>query len=105
MWAQTATQIGRIIRTARLHRKLSQAELARMLGTTQAWISEVEKGKETAQIGLVLRALNRLGVKLRTDIVPWATPGNATRQGTDGVDLNHIITSLSQNSPRGGTKK
>jgi transcriptional regulator with XRE-family HTH domain len=43
------------VRAARLHRKPSQAELARMSGTTQAWVSGVEKGKDTAQIGLVLR--------------------------------------------------
>jgi transcriptional regulator with XRE-family HTH domain len=66
------------VRAARLHRKLSQAELARMLGTTQAWVSGVEKGKDTAQIGLVLRTLNRLGVKLRTDVIP----GKFARQAT-----------------------
>jgi y4mF family transcriptional regulator len=98
MWAQTAAEIGKIIRTARLHRRLSQAELARLLGTTQAWVSEVEKGKDTAQIGLVLRALNRLGVKLKTDVVPWSTP-KPTGAAAKRVDLNRIIRNLSQPSP------
>jgi y4mF family transcriptional regulator len=104
MWAQTAAEIGKIIRTARLHRKLSQAELARMLGTTQAWVSEVEKGKNTAQIGLVLRALNRLGVKLRTDVVPWRERNTSAPTGK-GVDLASIIENLSRPSPASGTKK
>ena len=98
MWAQTAAEIGKIIRTARLHRKLSQADLAHLLGTTQAWVSEVEKGKDTAQIGLVLRALNRLGVKLKTGVVPWDTP-KPTGAAGKGVDLNRIIRNLSQPSP------
>jgi y4mF family transcriptional regulator len=104
MWAQTAAQIGKIIRTARLHRKLSQADLARLLGTTQAWVSEVEKGKDTAQIGLVLRALNRLGVKLRTDVVPWHAR-RASDSADKGVDLGRIIKNLSQPSPGSGAKK
>ena len=70
MWARTTSEIGQIIRTARQYRKLSQADLARLLGTTQAWISEVEKGKDTAQIGLVLRLLAHLDVRLRADEPP-----------------------------------
>ena len=104
MWARTAAEIGKIIRAARLRRKLSQAELARLLGTTQAWISEVEKGKDTAQIGLVLRALNRLGVRLRTD----AGPKNAGAAGGSlekGVDLGRIITNLSQPARASRTEK
>jgi y4mF family transcriptional regulator len=98
MWAQTTAEIGKIIRAARLHRGLSQADLARLLGTTQAWVSEVEKGKDTAQIGMVLRVLNRLGVKLKTDVVPWRTP-KATGSAAKGVDLTRIIRNLSQPSP------
>jgi HTH-type transcriptional regulator / antitoxin HipB len=67
MWVRTASEIGQLIRAARQYRKLSQADLARLLGTTQAWISEVEKGKDTAQIGLVLRVLAHLDVRLRAD--------------------------------------
>jgi len=99
MWAQSTAEIGRIIRAARLHRKLSQAEFAHMLGTTQAWVSEVEKGKETAQIGMVLRALNRLGVRLRTDTAAWNAP-KRSESLDKGVDLANIIDTLSQRPPR-----
>jgi y4mF family transcriptional regulator len=104
MWARTTSEIGKIIRTARLRRKLSQSELARLLGTTQAWISEVEKGKDTAQIGLVLRALNHLGVKLRTDPVPKGA-SDAGGSSEKGVDLGRIIANLSQPARASRTEK
>ncbi len=56
MWAQSAVEVGKIIAAARRHHKLTQAELARAIGATQKWVSEVEQGKETAQIGKVPRA-------------------------------------------------
>lgn len=55
MWAQSAAEVGKIVVAARRHRKLTQSELARAIGATQTWVSEVERGKETAQIGKVLR--------------------------------------------------
>jgi hypothetical protein len=36
------------------------------MGASQAWVSEVERGKDNAQIGKVLRTLAYLGVKLQT---------------------------------------
>ena len=63
MWAQSAAEIGKIIPTARRHHKLTQAELARAMGASQAWVSQIERGKETAQVGKVLRVLSHLGVR------------------------------------------
>jgi transcriptional regulator with XRE-family HTH domain len=60
MWAQSAAEMGKILATARRHRRLTQAEPAQAIGATRAWVSEVEQGKETAQIGKVLRALSHL---------------------------------------------
>ena len=45
MWAHSAADVGKIIMAARRHRGLSQTELARAIGATQAWVSEVEQGK------------------------------------------------------------
>jgi y4mF family transcriptional regulator len=104
MWARTSSEVGKIIRAARLRRKLSQADLARLLGTTQAWISEVEQGKDTAQIGLVLRALARLDIRLRADEPPRKTSQARRPQGKH-VDLDRIIEDLSRPVRTGGTKK
>lgn len=46
MWARTTFEIGKVIRVARKRRKLSQADLDRLLATTQAWISEIERRKD-----------------------------------------------------------
>jgi HTH-type transcriptional regulator/antitoxin HipB len=55
---------GALLREYRFKRGLSQADLAARLQTTQKWISQIENGKSTAHVGLVLRALNELGFSL-----------------------------------------
>lgn len=103
MWAQSAAEIGKILATARRHRKLTQAELARAMGATQAWVSEVEQGKETAQIGKVLRALSHLGVRLRTGVVPWSAR-KSVASVPESVSLSRIIAAHS-GSKRSRNKK
>ena len=71
MWAQSATEIGRIVATARRHRGLTQTQLARALGVSQNWVSEIERGKDSAQIGKILRVLSFLGVRLTVGEAPW----------------------------------
>jgi HTH-type transcriptional regulator / antitoxin HipB len=90
MWAQSAAEIGKIVATARRHRKLTQAGLARAIGASQAWISQVEQGKETAQVGKVLRVLSHLGVRLRTGVVPWGAHESVTTD-PERVSLAKVI--------------
>lgn len=72
----TPTDIGLALRDGRRRLGLSQAQLAESLGKTQAWISEVEAGKGTARLGLVLEALSAVGVRLSTGLAgkPIASP-------------------------------
>jgi y4mF family transcriptional regulator len=107
MWAQSPAEIGKIIAAARRHHKLTQASLARALGTTQGWVSEVEQGKETAQVGKILRALSYLGVRLQTGVVPWGGQrkvGKTAVSRPAGVSLASIISGLSKPA-RGPGKK
>ncbi len=90
MWAHSAAEVGKIVATARRHHKLTQRALARAIGATQTWVSEVERGKETAQIGKVLRALSFLGVRLRTGVAPWNARKPAGRE-PQRVSLSEII--------------
>ena len=48
------TELGKLIRNARKLRGMTQRDLAQWTNTSQKFISEVEQGKETAQIGKVL---------------------------------------------------
>ena len=52
---RSSQQIGQLIASARRKKKLSQRDVARELGVTQAWISRVEGGQQKAWIGQVLR--------------------------------------------------
>ena len=102
MWAQSAIEVGRIIAAARRHRKLTQGELARGIGASQAWVSEVERGKDNAQIGKVLRTLAYLGVKLQTGVVPWAAGKPSKVAPASRVSLESVLESLTV--PRGKDK-
>src|SRR5690348_10665380 len=74
--------------TARGRRKdlgLSQAELARRAGVSREWINAFEAGKPTAEIGLVLRLLQALGLDVHLEIASvhdGAPRGNATNLDT-----------------------
>lgn len=59
-----ARDLGNIIRKARKSQGLTQEELAGMTGTGRRFISEVENGKETIQIGKLLLVLAALGIAL-----------------------------------------
>jgi y4mF family transcriptional regulator len=104
MWAQSAIEIGKIIAAARRHHKLTQAGLAQAIGSTQAWVSEVEQGKETAQIGKVLRTLSHLGVRLQTGVVPWSVARSATPEPKT-VSLADIITAHVDPGPKRSRSK
>ena len=68
MRIRTARDIGLLLKEARKRRGLSQAALARMINTTQTWVSWVENGKPGAEIGNVLLALTTLGVEMNFDL-------------------------------------
>lgn len=64
MLLRTPRDVGAIIRQRRRELGLDQATLARKLGVSRQWIIEVEAGKPRAELGLVLRTLDALGVRL-----------------------------------------
>jgi HTH-type transcriptional regulator/antitoxin HipB len=64
---RTPADIGALIRDRRQRLRLDQAELAQMVGVSRLWVNQVERGKHGASLGLVLRALDTLGVILLAD--------------------------------------
>src|SRR5688500_13610808 len=56
--------IGQRLRELRLARELSQADFARQLEISAAYLNLLEKGRRTMQFPLLLRALELLGVDL-----------------------------------------
>jgi HTH-type transcriptional regulator/antitoxin HipB len=67
-------QIGAAIRLKRRSIGMRQAELAGLCGVGARFLSEIENGKPSAQIGRVLQVLRRLGLDL--SIRPRGTSSN-----------------------------
>ena len=59
-----ADDIASLIRARRDALELSQQALADRLAVSRKWVNEIEQGNSNAKLGLVLRALNELGVDL-----------------------------------------
>lgn len=67
MYIRRTEDIGALVRQCRRQLGLSQIQLAHKLGVSQSYLSHLEKGKKTLQLGLVLRVLNELGVVLSVE--------------------------------------
>jgi transcriptional regulator with XRE-family HTH domain len=59
---RTAEQLGAAIRLKRKKKGLSQSTLAERLGVERKWVLRLEAGNPKAELGLVLQALQALGM-------------------------------------------
>lgn len=59
-----AKELGLIVRDSRKQQGLTQEDLAGLTGTGRRFISDLEQGKETAELGKVLLVLAALGLAL-----------------------------------------
>lgn len=85
MLTRTPADLGAVIRDRRKQLKLDQAALAKEIGVSRQWVIEVERGHPRAELGLVLRAIDALGINLDADIARVKTPRAST------VDINAIV--------------
>ena len=58
---QDCAALGRKVRELRRAQKVTQAQLAGLANTGTRFVSDLENGKETCQIGKMLRVLDALG--------------------------------------------
>ncbi|MDQ8727468.1 helix-turn-helix transcriptional regulator [Bradyrhizobium sp. LHD-71] len=89
MQVRTAKDIGAFIRDRRKKQKLDQAELAEKVGVNRRWVLEVERGKPRAEIGLVLKTLNALGLTL--SIETDAIKDHAVGQEVEMIDIDDVV--------------
>jgi y4mF family transcriptional regulator len=61
---QTSVDIGRVVRARRKAIGLGQHELAELVGVSRQWVLGLERGKERADVTLVLRTLRVLGLQI-----------------------------------------
>jgi HTH-type transcriptional regulator / antitoxin HipB len=84
MIVRTPKELGQLIKEHRGARGLTQAALAAQVGVSRKWIIDLESGKRTTDLSLVLRTLNVLGVELDARARP-ARPTNDTQIDIDAV--------------------
>lgn len=65
---KTSIELGNVIREARRRTDLDQETTAGLVGVGPRFLSEVERGKPSARLGLVLKVLERLGLEV------WISP-------------------------------
>lgn len=66
-FVRTPKEIGDLLRKKRKDQMLTQSQVAEHCGLSQRFVSEVERGKASAEIGKVLYLLESLGVDLIAD--------------------------------------
>ncbi|MGJ9412320.1 helix-turn-helix domain-containing protein [Aeromicrobium sp. CF4.19] len=81
------SRIGTLIRDARHHSGLTQAELADELRTSQSAVNRIEKGQQN----LTLEMLARIGTALDSEIVAMGTSGPSHLRVKGGTTLSGTI--------------
>jgi HTH-type transcriptional regulator / antitoxin HipB len=80
-------QLGAILRSKRKEKGLSQTALAELLGVERKWVLRLEAGNPKAELGLVLKTLDALGIRasLSDQSRPANKPSSAPTSRLDEV--------------------
>jgi HTH-type transcriptional regulator/antitoxin HipB len=78
-----ARDVGARVRRRRRQLGLRQTDLAAAAGVSYRFVLDLEAGKETCQLGKVLRVLGMLGIALRAEAGP-VPAGVRDRPAEDG---------------------
>jgi HTH-type transcriptional regulator/antitoxin HipB len=78
--------LGAIIRERRRQLQLDQRTLAERVGVSRQWIVEAERGKPRAEVGLILRTLEALGLNLAVDEAVQGSP-----DGSEATDIDAVV--------------
>ena len=77
----TTEKLGRLVRAHRKQRRLTLETISGLGNLSPRFLSEFERGKETAEIGKVLKALRTLG--LEVIIQPRGRTASVTHPGKE----------------------
>jgi y4mF family transcriptional regulator len=83
MRVRTPADLGAVIRDRRKQLKLDQAALAKRIGVSRQWVIEIERGHPRAELGLVLRAIAALDIRLDA--------GQGSRPSSGPIDIDAIV--------------
>lgn len=79
-------QFALAVRRRRAELGLSQAQLAARARVSRQWVSEFEAGKATAELGLTLRLLDALDLRLQV-----AAAESTRSDDHDVIDLDDLL--------------
>lgn len=82
MLVRNVNALGQLILDRRRTLGWSQTHLAELIGASRYWVAQVEKGKATAEVGLVVNAIRALGLVI--DIRSAADIDLPAVQGVEG---------------------
>ena len=75
----SSSHLGALVLRRRREAEVLQADAAALAGVGTRFLSELERGKETAEVGKVLQVLGRLGLEV------WIIPrGGRPQEFQDG---------------------
>lgn len=97
MRIRTPADIGATIRDCRVKLGLDQRSLVEKVGVSRQWIVEIEKGKARAQVGLLLRTINVLGISLAVEALTMPNP--KMDSGLPPVNLDAIVSAARTRKP------
>jgi y4mF family transcriptional regulator len=85
MEIHSTRDLAAAVRGRRTDLGLNQADLARKAGVSRKWLVDLEAGKATAEIGLVIRVLEQLGFSV--DL----SSGRSRPVSKHAVDLDALL--------------
>ncbi|HXO73044.1 MAG TPA: helix-turn-helix domain-containing protein [Bradyrhizobium sp.] len=95
MFIRTPADLGAVIRDGRKQLGLDQSTLAKRIGVSRQWVIGVERGHARAAMGLVLRAIDALGIRLDAITAPTSRHGSTA----SAVDINAIVDKAKKRRP------
>jgi HTH-type transcriptional regulator / antitoxin HipB len=95
MFIRTPADLGAVIRDKRKQLGLDQSTFAKRIGVSRQWVIGVERGHARAAMGLVLRAIDALGIRLDASMEPISRHGSTA----SAVDINAIVDKAKKRRP------
>jgi len=83
----SAKEVGALVRSRRKQHGFTQSELATLVEVSPLWISQLERGKSTVQLGLVLRTMKELGLSFSV-VEEGGSPADG---GGSQINLDDIV--------------
>ena len=100
MLIRRPSELGAVIMAVRRTQGLSQAQLADRLGVSRVWLGQVERGKASPRLDLVLRVLNELQITLAAYASGEIMPDRLPVDALSPIDIDDIAdTGLTQSRP------